>query len=329
MTETPQLDVLERLAIAPRLSELDRALIRLLQEDGRMSYARMAAALGLTEKVVRTRVHQLRADGQLVITTVGDPELMGYSMIAMVAVVADPAARISKIAEKLADVTGAFYVMHVTGRYNVLVEMSCRDAEQLSATVDEEISPIAGVQSVEVFPYARIQYQNPSFEAARQKALHSNNAHRQRLEFTDIDREIIQRLHDDGRVPFLEIARALAISESQVRQRARRMIDAGVVRVMALTVPRAIGFETVALIGISADPGAAVETVAAALARLPAVIYVAICFGRFDIFAEVVCTDREDLLNVMEKEIRPVAGVMRAEAWIYLRLYYQSVRPAP
>src|SRR5581483_4607963 len=115
------------LAIAPRLSELGRALSRLLQEDGRMSYARMATTLGLTEKVVRTRVHQLRADGQLVITTVGDPELMGYSMIAMVAVVADPAARISKIAEKLADVTGAFYVMHVTGRYNVLVEMSCRD----------------------------------------------------------------------------------------------------------------------------------------------------------------------------------------------------------
>ena len=124
------------LELAPRLSPFDRAIIRALQEDGRRSFARIAGELQVPERSVSKRVHELRRDGVIEITTVADPQLMGYGLIAIVGVRVDPRERISDVAARLAHVTGAFYVIVVTGRFNVLVELSCVDTDELLATVD-------------------------------------------------------------------------------------------------------------------------------------------------------------------------------------------------
>lgn len=317
------------LEILPGLSEFDRELIRLLQEDGRRSYARLGADLGVSEKVVRRRVRELREEGIIEITTVADPGLMGYGSIALLGVTIDPRARLSDVTAELSKVSGAFYVMSATGRYNVLVELSCLDHDHLLATIDDEIAGVEGVEAIEVFPYLRLQYQNPSFEAATRKNPESRSPAAAALTFDDIDRAVIQHLHADGRMPYRTMARELGISESQVRSRARRLISSGAVRVMALTVPRGIGFDTVALVGVEVASDANVEEVAVALSRMPSVIYVAIAAGRFEIIAELSCLDDEHLLRVAYGEIRALPGVRRIEPWIYLELHYRSVQPAP
>lgn len=315
------------LEIAPGLSPFDRELIRLLQEDGRRSFARLGAELGVTEKIVRRRVRELRAGGFIEITTVADPALMGYGLIAILGITVDPRARIGRVAAQLSQVTGAFYCMSVTGRYNVFVEMSCLDLDHLLATIDDEIAAVPGVTGIEIFPYLRLQYQNPSFEAATRKSPASQTAPGERLRFDDVDRAIIQRLHADGRTPYQTMARELGISESQVRSRVKRLTSSGAVRIMALTIPRGVGFETTALLGVEVASGASIEEVAVALSEMPSVIYVAISAGRFDIIAEAVCVDREHLLQVVDGEIRTLEGVRRVESWIYLELHYRSVSP--
>jgi Lrp/AsnC family transcriptional regulator for asnA, asnC and gidA len=314
---------------APGLSGFDRELIRLLQEDGRRSYARLGASLGVTEKVVRRRVRELREGGIIEITTVADPGLMGYGVLALLGVTIDPSARLSRVAARLSSVSGAFYVMSVTGRYNVLVELSCLDLDHLLRTIDEEIAAVEGVTGVEVFPYLRLQYQNPAFEAATRKGPDGGHPESERLSFDDIDRAVIQRLQADGRTPYQTMARELGISESQVRARVKRLTSSRAVRIMALTVPRGIGFETTAMVGIEVTADARIQDVAVALSRMPSVIYVAISAGRFDILAEVVCVDREHLLEMMDAELRTLPGVRRSEPWIYVELHYRSVQPAP
>lgn len=321
--------VTDGLESAPGLSEFDRELIRLLQDDGRRSYARLGAALGVTEKVVRRRVRELRDGGIIEITTVADPGLMGYGVLALLGVTIDPRARLSRIAAHLSSVTGAFYVMAVTGRYNVLVEMSCLDLDHLLVTIDEEISTVPGVTGIEIFPYLRLQYQNPAFEAATRKGTNGRLPDSRRLTFDDIDRAVIRRLQADGRTPYQTMARELGISESQVRSRVKRLTTSGAVRIMALTVPRGIGFETSAMVGIELTSDTRIEDVAVALSQMPSVIYVAISAGRFEILAEVVCVDHEHLLSVMDGEIRTLPGVRHTEPWIYLELHYRSVQPAP
>jgi DNA-binding Lrp family transcriptional regulator len=320
--------VADWLELTPHLSSFDRSLIRLLQEDGRRSFAQLAEELGVAKKTVRRRLQELESRGVVRITTIGDPYLMGYRVIAQVGVCVDSSRPVSDVAAELAAGARAFYVTIVTGRYNVLVEISCIDHADLLQTVEREIASVSGVRSYEIHPYLRLHYQNPSFEASRAgKRKSSGAAPAAHFEFDRIDREIISRLSQDGRVPYQAIARTLRISDSQVRQRVRRMTATGALRIMALTTPSGLGFHTVALIGVTTLPGADVEEVAARFASLHAVIYVAITAGRYQLHVEVVCTDEADLLRLLDSELRGLEGVASLEPWTYLRLYYRSVRP--
>jgi DNA-binding Lrp family transcriptional regulator len=319
-------DVLE---LAPSLSTFDRALIRQLQIDGRRSFARLAEDVGESEKVVRRRVQELQADGIIKITTIADPELLGYGLTALVGVKVGPGVMPTKMAAKIAATPFAFYVMVTSGRFNILVEVTCRDIDHLLEIVERDILPMGGVASFEIFPYLRLDYQNPAFEESRRKIASVNGSPPARPDFDATDRAIIGLLSDDGRMTYSSIGTALGISESQVRQRVKRMVSAGSLRIMALANPRGVGFETTALIGIETSPGQRAEDIAADLAKLPAVIYVVICAGRYGVLAEAVCADGAELLRLLDREVRQVAGVASADPWIYLQLHYRNVSPAP
>ncbi|HTW42897.1 MAG TPA: AsnC family transcriptional regulator [Solirubrobacteraceae bacterium] len=323
----PRRNIGDWLELTPGLSPFDRSLIRLLQVDGRRSLAYLAQELGVAKKTVRRRLSELEASGVVKITTVGDPYLMGYRVIANVGVRVDCSRDVREVAEELAAGRRAFYVAIVTGRYNVMVEISCIDNADLLETVERDIARVRGVLDYEIHPYMRLFYQDPSFEASREKQDVDPALHPERVSFDWVDRDIIARLNENGRVPYQTIARGLQISDSQVRQRVRRMIDAGALRVMAMTSPMALGFETVTLIGIATYAGVSVEAIAARLAQLPAVIYVVITGGRFRLHVEVACTDGEDLLDLIETQVGRVEGISALEPWTYLRLYYRSVRP--
>jgi DNA-binding Lrp family transcriptional regulator len=319
-------DVLE---LAPSLSIFDRALIRLLQVDGRRSFARLAEDLGESEKVVRRRVQELQSAGIIKITTIADPELLGYGLTALVGVKVAGGVIPSEMAARIAATPFAFYVMVTSGQFNVLVEVTCRDIDHLLEIVERDIVPVEGVAGFEIIPYLRLDYQNPAFEESRRKIASVNGAAPARPDFDATDRAIIGMLSEDGRMTYSSIGTALQISESQVRQRVKRMVAAGSLRIMALTNPRGVGFETTALIGIETSPGQRAEDVAADLAKLPAVIYVVICAGRYGVLAEAVCADGAELLRLLDREVRQVAGVASADPWIYLQLHYRNVSPAP
>jgi Lrp/AsnC family transcriptional regulator for asnA, asnC and gidA len=319
--------VADWLELTPHLSSFDRALIRQLQEDGRKSFAQLAEELGVAKKTVRRRLQELEGRGVVRITTIGDPYLMGYRVIAQVGVCIDSSRPVTAIAEELAAGPRSFYVTVVTGRYNILVEVSCVDHADLLRTVERYIQSVPGVLTYEIHPYLRLYYQNPSFEASRGDKRDLTAAPPEHFDFDHIDREIIARLNQDGRLPYQTIARDLAISDSQVRQRVRRMTTAGALRIMALTIPEGLGFHTVSLIGVTTLPGANVEEVAARFAGLHAVIYVAITAGRYQLHIEVVCTDEADFLRLQDTELRGLEGVASLEPWTYLQLYYRSVRP--
>ena len=87
-----------------------------------------------------------------------------------------------------------------------------------------------------------------------------------------VAKEIIEQLQQEGRRPYAAIAKAVGLSEAAVRQRVQRMVDTGVVQIVAVTDPLQLGFERQALIGIKVQGD--VTTVADALADVPEIDYV-------------------------------------------------------
>jgi Lrp/AsnC family transcriptional regulator for asnA, asnC and gidA len=92
-------------------------------------------------------------------------------------------------------------------------------------------------------------------------------------------------------------------------------------QVVAVTDPMQLGFYRQAMVGIrvSGDTTEVIER----LARIPAVDYLVMTAGNFDILAEVVCEDDEHLIELLNKEIRGIPGVQSTETFVYLKLEKQ------
>jgi Lrp/AsnC family transcriptional regulator for asnA, asnC and gidA len=314
-------DVLQR---GVGLSDVDRKLIGLLQADGRTPFVDLARATGIREKAVRQRVQELRDSGVIHITAVSSPEVLGYSTIAMIGLRCRGEAP-SAVAAKLAAVATVDYVIVSTGRFNLFVEVFCRSLPDMRETLEREILPMPGIEGVEVFPYLRLPYQEGVFEVGG-SAPGVVSPPPEPPE--QIDREIVAQLSTDGRMSLHTVARNLGVSEAQVRRRLQRLRDSGAVRVMAITNPMTLGFETIALAGLRVSSGSSVRELADVLAGIPQVSYVAVCAGRYDILVELVCQTLQELDTLLDERMRRLAGVSSIEPHLYLGLLYKPLGPA-
>ena len=141
--------------------------------------------------------------------------------------------------------------------------------------------------------------------------------HSDKLDETDL--KIIEALRKDGRVAFAQIAEQLAVSPGMIRQRYSRLVEQGFLKVAAITNPLRMGFKTMAMIGIRVD-GSKLLNVAEKISKLDEVIYMVISSGRFDIFAEVVCRDHEELLRFITKKLSTIDGVRESESFMHLKI---------
>lgn len=138
----------------------------------------------------------------------------------------------------------------------------------------------------------------------------------------NIDKQLIQVLQIDGRKSFADLAPLVGLSQAAVRQRVNRLIEQGVIQIVGVTDPLALGFNVVAMIGITAQGD--LEAVADRLCKIECSDYVVITAGRYDLLLELTCEDNDHLLAVLNEEIRCIPGVTHAEAFTYLKLLKQT-----
>ena len=141
------------------------------------------------------------------------------------------------------------------------------------------------------------------------------------LAMDETSKRIIELLQTDGRKPFVSIASEVGLSEGAVRQRVQRLLDAGMMQIVAVTDPIMVGFSRQAMIGIKVQGDA--SPVAEALCLIPQVDYVVTTAGSFDLLAEVVCEGDDELLRVLMTQIRVIPGVSHTETFVYLKLNKQ------
>ena len=138
----------------------------------------------------------------------------------------------------------------------------------------------------------------------------------------DLSKAIIEKLQENGRRSYAGIGKAIGLSEAAVRQRVQRLIDAGVMQIVAVTDPMQLGFARQAMIAIRCT-GDTIK-VAEKLAELPSIDYVVLTAGSFDVIVEVVCEDDNDLLELLNSQIRALPGVLSTETLVYLKLVKQQ-----
>ena len=150
-------------AAATLLDDVGKAILRQLQEDGRRSYTAIGEAVGLSEAAVRQRVKALTESGVLQIVAVADPITLGFGVMASVGVRVDGDAR--EAAETISQVEEVEYCILTSGRYDLLLEIVCRDNEHLLSVINDLIRPVEGVRETETSICLRVHKQTYNYGA--------------------------------------------------------------------------------------------------------------------------------------------------------------------
>lgn len=135
-----------------------------------------------------------------------------------------------------------------------------------------------------------------------------------------LDRLILETLQKDGRTPFTHIAKKAGVSETTVRTRYGRLVQAGVLRVAGIVDPAAVGFRAPAVVGVSVEPGQA-AAVAEAIRLLDEVSYLVATLGSFDLVVELFCRDLPHLTETVTRHIHPIPGVRDTETLVIANSY--------
>ena len=149
------------------------------------------------------------------------------------------------------------------------------------------------------------------------RARRTGDARQAPVVLDDISKQIIEQLQMDGRKPYAAIGKAVGLSEAAVRQRVQRLLDSGVMQIVAVTDPLMLGFPRQAMIAVKCDGD--LERVADELASLEEIDYVVLTAGSVDIIVEVVCEDDQHLLEILGK-IRGIPSVRATETFVYVKL---------
>lgn len=130
---------------------VDKAVIRELQVDGRIPYAKLAPLVGLSEAATRQRVNRLLSRGVMEIVAVADPAMLGLRHQSMVGIHVDEDVR--RVADELSKIDSVDYVVITAGRYDIIAEVFTSDAGEFVSVANDLIRPIIGIRDLETITY--------------------------------------------------------------------------------------------------------------------------------------------------------------------------------
>lgn len=125
------------------VDEIDERIMRLLEENSRMTYVEIGRTVGLSEGAVRNRVQALVSGGVIKRFTIEKSSTHGVRALTMIAVnPGTPTYEVSKMVNQLA---GVERIYEVTGEYDIVMVSSGGNIEGINRVI-EDIRKIEGVE---------------------------------------------------------------------------------------------------------------------------------------------------------------------------------------
>lgn len=312
-----------------RLDADDRRVLHALQLDGRASYARIAAVLGMSERAVSRRYHRLRS--RLALRVVGITRTNPREQEDWFLRVSASSGSVDGVARMLADRADTSWIASLVGdgglscilrtpvptgdRGNAL-EQFRRSASIAAVTAQRLLVPFAGVGG---WP-GRLESLTASEREALSPAAHTRHSGSSAAGAprSGDDGRLLRLLAADGRMSIARLAQASGIPESTVRRRIAELTSQGVLMFEVEVDPKLYGRHLDVICWMDVLPGA-LGTVANALGSHPEVAFAATTTGTTNILAILELADPQDLHRYLIDRIGALPGVHRAQTEIVAR----------
>jgi Lrp/AsnC family transcriptional regulator for asnA, asnC and gidA len=139
-----------------KIDDTDRAIVEILQRDGRTPFTSIATEIGLSEGAIRKRVQRLTESGYMQVVAVTDPLGLGDRRVALIGVRID--GRTDTVAARIGELAAVEYLVATAGRYDLMFEVIV-DSEQHLLDLLSDLRERTDVMEVEAFPCLKLYKQ--------------------------------------------------------------------------------------------------------------------------------------------------------------------------
>lgn len=138
-----------------RLDNIDQHIIEAMRKDGREAFAQIAEQLNVSPGMIRQRYNRLVELGYLKVVAVTNPLMMGMRTMALIGIRTD-GRKMLQVAENVAKLTEVVYLVVVSGRYDIMAEVFCKDDEDMLKFLTEKLAKVDGIRETETFMHMKI-----------------------------------------------------------------------------------------------------------------------------------------------------------------------------
>ncbi|MEU9706697.1 Lrp/AsnC family transcriptional regulator [Streptomyces sp. NPDC047981] len=296
------------------LDEFDLALIEQLRVDGRASFESLGTRVGLSRTAARARVQRFFDSGVLRVAAMVHPEFEGIHAFGHVSITVHGRAS-AQVAASVAQLPDTPFVSVVSGRHSVVAELRSPDVAHLSDTVSL-IRSLDGVQSVDTLILTHL-LKEPHIPA------HGPGRPEQ---FDETDRRLLNLLHEDGRMPYADLADGVGLSRGATRTRVLRLLGTGVVSVTGMVNPTALGMTQMSGFQLHLETDG--TTALSVIGRLEQVSFLARTLGRCDAIGTLITRARTETVDLLDR-MRAIDGVRDVQSWTHLELVKEQYDRRP
>jgi len=141
---------------ADALDDNDRFIIEAMRQDGRVAFAQIAQQLNVSPGMIRVRYNRMVKMGLLRVVAITNPLRMGYTTMTMIGIRTE-GDKMLAVAEKVAEFDEVIYLIVVSGRFDIMAEVVCRDHADLLRFLTERLYKVDGVRESETFVHLKIE----------------------------------------------------------------------------------------------------------------------------------------------------------------------------
>ena len=138
-----------------RLDNIDQYIIDAMRKDGREAFAQIAEKLNVSPGMIRQRYNRLVELGYLKVVAVTNPLMMGMRTMALIGIRTD-GRKMLQVAENVAKLNEVVYLVIVSGRYDIMAEVFCKDDEDMLKFLTEKLAKVDGIRETETFMHMKI-----------------------------------------------------------------------------------------------------------------------------------------------------------------------------
>jgi Lrp/AsnC family transcriptional regulator, regulator for asnA, asnC and gidA len=138
------------------LDEIDHFIIEAMRQDGRVAFAQIAQKLKVSPGMIRVRYNRMVKIGLIRVVAITNPLRMGYTTMTMIGIRTE-GDKMLAVAQKVAEFDEVIYLIVVSGRYDIIAEVVCRDHADLLRFLTEKLYRVEGVRESETFVHLKIE----------------------------------------------------------------------------------------------------------------------------------------------------------------------------